>query len=92
MLGILSRNATSGPAVWKYVVSRWDDAMKDFPLNSHSRLALGVPYFFQSEEFANEVEAFHTSHPLGGEQRTIEQQLERMRVGLSFAKAMRQQF
>jgi puromycin-sensitive aminopeptidase len=92
VLGILSRNATTGPAVWKYVTKRWNDAMKDFPLNSHSRLALGVPYFFQSETFANEVAAFHTAHPLGGEQRTIEQQIERMRVGLSFASAMRQQF
>ena len=36
--------------------------------------------------------AFHDEHPLGGEQRIVEQNIERMRVGLTFAAAMRAQF
>ena len=92
VLALLSRNAVSGPAVWKYFTGRWDDAMARFPQNSHSRLALGVPTFIKDEALADTVEAFHTSHPVFGGQRTIEQDLERMRVGLVFAAAMRQQF
>jgi puromycin-sensitive aminopeptidase len=92
VLGLLSRNATSGPAVWKYFTSRWDDAMEKFPQNSHSRLALGVPTFIKDEAFATTVETFHTEHPIFGGQRTIEQAIERMHVGLVFAAAMRQQF
>ena len=92
VLALLSRNAVSGPTVWKYFTSRWDDAMAHFPQNSHSRLALGVPTFIKDEALADTVEAFHTSHPVFGGQRTIEQDLERMRVGLVFAAAMRQQF
>src|ERR1035437_4986290 len=92
VLALLSRNAVSGPTVWKYFTSRWDDAMARFPQNSHSRLALGVPTFIKDEALADTVEAFHTSHPVFGGQRTIEQDLERMRVGLVFVAAMRQQF
>ena len=92
VLALLSRNAVSGPTVWKYFTGRWDDAIAHFPQNSHSRLALGVPTFIKDEALADTVEAFHTSHPVFGGQRTIEQDLERMRVGLVFAAAMRQQF
>jgi hypothetical protein len=92
VLGILTRNAKTGPAVWKYMTKRWDEALEKFPPSSQSRLALGVPLFINDEAFADVVEKFHTSHPLVGEQRTVEQQLERMRVGLSFASALRQQF
>jgi len=92
VLGILSRNAKTGPAVWKYLTKRWDEAAEKFPANSLSRLTLGVPTFINDESFADEVEKFHTEHPLVGEQRTVEQAIERMRIGLTFAAAMRQQF
>jgi len=92
VLALLSRNVVSGPAVWRYMASRWNDAMEKFPQNSHSRLALGVPTFIRDEALADEVEKFHTEHPVFGGQRTVEQDLERMRVGLVFAAAMRDQF
>ena len=92
VLALLSRNAVTGPTVWRYMASRWDDAMEKFPQNSHSRLALGVPTFIRDEALADEVEKFHTEHPVFGGQRTVEQDLERMRVGLVFAAAMREQF
>ena len=92
VLGLLSRSPDSGPRVWTYVTSRWDEAVEKFPPSSLSRLGLGIPTFIGDEAFATEVEAFHATHSLGGEQRTIDQQLERMRVGLTFAAAMRHQF
>jgi hypothetical protein len=91
MLGLLSMNRVSGPAVWRYVTRRWDEALDRFPPATHARLAAGVPTFITDGAFADEVEAFHTEHSLGGEQRMIEQQLERMRVGLAFASAVRLQ-
>ncbi|MHB2027914.1 MAG: M1 family metallopeptidase [Acidimicrobiales bacterium] len=92
VLALLSRNATTGPSVWKYLTSRWDEAIAKFPQNSHDRLAMGVATFINDEDFADTVEAFHTEHPVFGGQRTVVQALERMRVGISFAKAMRDQF
>jgi len=55
-------------------------------------MCVGIPTYIRDSDFADTVEAFHRSHPLGGEQRTVEQYLERMRVGLTFAAAIRQQF
>jgi puromycin-sensitive aminopeptidase len=90
-LGLLSMNQVTGPAVWRYFTGRWDEAIETFPPATHSRLAAGVPTFIRDAAFADEVERFHTAHSLGGEQRMIEQLLERMRIGLAFADAVRQQ-
>ena len=48
--------------------------------------------FVKDATFAAEVDAFHTSHPIVGRQRTVEQALERMRYGVVFADALRRQF
>jgi puromycin-sensitive aminopeptidase len=91
VLGQLSTNRVSGRAVWEYITTRWDEAIEKFPPSTLSRLAMGLPTFITDEIFADTVEQFHTEHSLGGEQRMIEQQLERMRVGLAFAEAVRPQ-
>jgi puromycin-sensitive aminopeptidase len=91
VLGQLSMNRVTGPAVWRYLTGRWVEALEKFPPSIHVRLAMGVPTYINDEQFANVVERFHHEHSLGGEQRTIEQQLERMRVGLTFAEAVRPQ-
>ncbi len=92
VLGILSRNAVTGPTVWRYVTDRWDEALQHFPQNTHHSLTLGVPTFITNPDFAEEVARFHAEHPIFGGQRTVEQAVERMRVGLVFTAAMRQQF
>jgi puromycin-sensitive aminopeptidase len=90
-LGMLSMNRVSGPSVWRFFTSRWDEALEKFPPSTLSRLAMGVPTFISDAAFSATVERFHVEHSLGGEQRMIEQQLERMHVGLAFADAIRQQ-
>ena len=92
LLGLLSRHRQTGPRVWSYFTGRWDEAMEKFPPSTHVRLTIGVPYFITDDAFADAVEQFHTTHPLGGEQRSVEQQLERMRIGLTFCEAIRSQF
>ena len=92
VLGLLSRNQTTGPMVWQYVSEHWDEALEKFPPSSYTRLTLGVPTFITDRDFADRVAAFHASHDLGGEQRTVDQAIERMRVGLNFTDAIRRQF
>jgi puromycin-sensitive aminopeptidase len=92
VLGILSRNPTTGPSVWRFFTSRWEETIEKFPANTLSRLALGIPLFIKDPIFAEHVATFHESHPLAGEQRTVEQAIERMRVGLTFASTLRAQF
>ncbi len=93
VLAALTRNEQTGPAVWRYLTSRWDEALARFSPSHHSRLAAGVPTFIQDPAFAAEVEAFHVAHPVvGGYPATVPQQLERLRVGLLFATTIRPQF
>jgi puromycin-sensitive aminopeptidase len=93
MLPVWMRNEITGPALWRYVTSRWDEATTRFPSNSHARLASSVTTFIKDPTFADEVQAFHEAHPvIGGYPASVPQWLELMRVGLAFAAAMRQQF
>ncbi len=91
LMGMLTRNATTGADTWRYLTTRWEEALAKFPPSTHSRMAAGVSTFITDAAFADEVEAFHRSHPIGGEQRTVEQELERMRIGLAFAQRLRGQ-
>ncbi|NNN01830.1 MAG: M1 family metallopeptidase [Acidimicrobiaceae bacterium] len=91
VLGILSRNETTGPSVWRFTTSRWAEAVEKFPPNTLTALALGIPTFIRDAAFADQVEQFHAQNTLSGEQRTVDQQIERMRIGLTFADAVRRQ-
>ena len=88
VLGFLERNRVTGPAVWTYITSRWDEAIATFPPNVHSRMIIGVSTFIGDRAFAAEVELFLRSHLLDGEERTSEQLIERMYIGLDFAEAL----
>ena len=91
ILGTLSFNAKTGPSVWRLMASRWDEVLAKFPPNTLSYTTRGIVTFINDAAFADEVEAFHVAHPLGGEQNSVAQNIERMRVGLTFAAAMREQ-
>jgi puromycin-sensitive aminopeptidase len=92
LLGSLSRNIVTGPAVWRVVAQRWPEAMEKFPAYLYPRLALGVSTFITDDKFAEEVEAFYAEHSLGAQQRKVNQEIEKMRVGLAFTASIRQQF
>jgi puromycin-sensitive aminopeptidase len=91
MFGLLTNNAKTGPSVWRFMTSRWDDALKKFPPNTLSYTTRGIVTFINDAAFADEVAAFHESHAIPGEQMAVAQNIERMRVGLTFAAAMRAQ-
>jgi len=92
VLGALTRNQHTGPAVWRYLVSRWDEATEHFSSSHHSRMVGGLSTFVQDPAFAEEVIAFHEAHPVsGGYPASLPQQIERLRIGLAFATTIRQQ-
>lgn len=88
ILGLLERNRVAGPAVWRYVASRWDEAMVQFPPNVHSRMINGIVTFIADRSLVDEVATFQRAHAIAGEERTVEQFIERMNVGLNFADAV----
>ncbi|MBW4029581.1 MAG: M1 family metallopeptidase [Acidobacteria bacterium] len=92
VLAVLSANAVAGPTAWREVTQRWDEAQATFPPGLIVRMVMGIPTYIKDPAFADTVEEFHRSHPVGGDQRTVQQYLERMRVGLTFAATLRDQF
>jgi puromycin-sensitive aminopeptidase len=89
VLGLLMRNPVGGPDVWRNVSSRWNEAQAAFPPAVHSRIISGISTFITDRDFAAEVAAFHRANPIHGEERTVEQLLEKMKVGLDFTDALR---
>ena len=92
LVGLLTMNPVTGSQVWRELTARWDEAVAAFPPSLVVRTTVGLPTFITDADFAATVEEFHTGHPIEGDQRTVEQYLERMRVGLAFASALREQF
>jgi len=92
VLASLTTNRVTGPAVWRYLTQRWDEALEKFPLNTHARMTSGIQTFMGDRAFADQVMAFHRDNPFEGEQRTVEQNLEKLSVGLHFADTLRSQF
>jgi puromycin-sensitive aminopeptidase len=91
LFAFLTHNQKNGPAMWRYVTRRWDEALAHFPPQMASDMVSGVNSFITDRALAREVEAFHAEHSVGGEQRLVDQLLEQMRVGLDFTDAMREQ-
>jgi puromycin-sensitive aminopeptidase len=92
LIGSLVANPFNGPAAWRYLTGRWDEALERFPTSTHAALMSGVATFVTDPALGDEVEAFHHAHPIEGEQRIVEQTLERMRVGQASAAVLRPQF
>jgi puromycin-sensitive aminopeptidase len=93
VLTSLLSNEKSGGAVWHYLTSRWDEFLAKVPPSLHSRIAVGVATFIYDPELAADAEAFFSTHPVvGGYPATVTQLLERLRVGLTFAANIKEQF
>jgi hypothetical protein len=93
ILQALMRNEETGPTVWRFLTENWDESKKRIPSSYHARLAYSAYTFIKDPAFAAEVEAFHLANPVpGGYPANVTQTLERLRVGLSFADVIRQQF
>jgi len=91
VLGLMTRNMITGPTVWRYLTSRWTEALKIFPQKLMFRMTAGVPTFISDKVFANSVERFLVDNPILGGQRQVDQAIEQMNLGVAFAVSLRQQ-
>jgi len=85
----LLANRTAGPEVFDALAGSWDECLARFPENAHNRMLAGVSRMISSRSTAEKVDAFLRSHPVGTGQRSVEQDLERMFVGVAFAERER---
>jgi puromycin-sensitive aminopeptidase len=93
LLGLLA-NRDAGPATWAFVASHFSEIRERFPVKSIPRLLEGVAALVHLDPdgrplYAEEVRSFLRSQPFGGEQRLVEQSLERLAVNLRFAQSWR---
>ena len=73
-----TRSASTGTSV-----------LERFPENSHSRMLSGITMMYTSSALAERVTAFLASHPLATGQRSVEQDLERLTVGVALGERLR---
>jgi puromycin-sensitive aminopeptidase len=85
----LLANRTGGKAAWVKMADRWDDLMSKMPSKSASYLVTSVTTFIDDRAFAERVAAFHRAHPVESGQRSVDQDLERMLMGVAFAERVR---
>jgi len=91
LINALLANRAGGPAVWEKVKGAWQEILDRFPEVTHARIVSNVTRLCREPEFAAEIEAFLTSHPVQIGQRTVAQTLERLRVNVAFGERMREQ-
>jgi puromycin-sensitive aminopeptidase len=86
-------NRVVGPMVWEFVVEHWETLLERYPSNSITRM-LEVTRLCQPDpdgtpRLSHEVVAFFAAHPLGGQQRAVDQRLERLAVNVRFVLEQR---
>ncbi len=89
----LLTNRAVGPAVWDFVSTNWSTLLARYPANSITRM-LEITRLCQLDpdgtpRLSHEVAAFCAAHPLGGQQRAVDQHLERLAVNVRFVLEQR---
>ncbi len=82
--GLLA-NPVAGQVIWRRMTESWDDMLKRFPKNVHSRLVEPIPAFCGDAAFAHDVVQFLVDHPLASGPRRVSQSIERLWVQVAFA-------
>jgi puromycin-sensitive aminopeptidase len=89
LIGTMIRNRHGGPAIWRRLTERWDEAIARFPVGTPANALGSLATLISDPQLAREVREFHTSHPLDAGQRSVNQALERMDVGVAFGERVR---
>ncbi len=93
LLRSLLTNRVAGPQVWDFVSGHFDTLLERYPSNSITRM-LEVSRLCQLDPdgtagLSLKVASFLAAHPLGGQQRAVDQSLERLAVNVRFVLAQR---
>ncbi len=93
LLRALLTNRAVGPQVWEFVSGHWETLIERYPANSVTRM-LEISRLCQLDTdgtpgLSRKVTAFCAAHPLGGQQRAVDQNLERLAVNVRFVLRQR---
>jgi aminopeptidase N len=84
----LLENRAGGEAAWAWVKANWDAVVERFPNKSLHRMIEGIRWLARPEVSADVAE-FLRSHPVPGEERSIEQSVELLEVTTRFGNEVR---
>ena len=93
LLRALLTNRVVSPQVWEFVSGHWETLVERYPANSVTRM-LEISRLCQLDAdgtpgLSCKVTAFCVAHPLGGQQRAVDQNLERLAVNVRFVLKQR---
>jgi len=93
LLRKLLMNRLVGPDVWEFVTVHWDKLLELYPENAVPKM-IEVSRLCQldpdgSPRLSREVTAFLETHRLGGQQRTVDQSIERLEINVRFVLRLR---
>ncbi len=89
LIQLLLSNRDNGPSIWPLVEEHWDELVKRLPANILPRMLGGVTSLCRDRELAGRITTFVRAHPLSIGQRTVDQNLERLGINVSFARSLR---
>jgi len=85
----LLANRVAGPVVFDALCAHFDEVLARFPENAQSRMLSGVSTMIGSRDVAEKVADFLRAHPIETGMRSVEQDLERLFVGVAFGERER---
>jgi hypothetical protein len=91
LAGLLA-NPVAGHVIWRRMTESWDNILKRFSKNVHSRLVEPITAFCGDAEFAREVIQFLVDHPVASGPRRVSQSIDRLNVQIAFAAREREHF
>jgi puromycin-sensitive aminopeptidase len=91
VVSALLANRLGGPSVFEELAKNWADCLARFTNDAHSRMLSGVARMISSPITSERVTTFLAEHPIHSGQRTVDQAIERMWVGVTFAERERPQ-
>ena len=84
----LLTNRVAGPQVWQFISGHWDTLLERYPANSITRM-IEISRLCQLDTdgapgLSRTVTEFCAAHPFGGQQRSVDQSLERLAINVRF--------
>ena len=89
LVSALIANRTGGPGVFDALRQHWDECLAKFPQNAHSRMLSGISRLCADSAYAESVAAFVIDHPVASGQRSVLQEVERLRVNVAYGERER---
>lgn len=94
VIRMLLAGRAGGSSTWHFITTHWDELQERFASHAIPSMLGGIVRLADIDDdgnpvLADQVRGFLSEHPLGGQQRLVDQHLERLAVNLGFVREHR---